>query len=172
MRVWDLRLATLTVAGILTSAAWGQSASNLVVKAATNKHVDLTWSGTAATYTVQRAPLGGSYSPVGTANSASYSDTTIDAYTTYQYQIIAGSSTSNSVTVGPPPVGLTAPAPAPLVGSSPSNSYGYDLTLTLDGNGDPAIAFIWEDPNGDNDYSDTAVLFRSWNRAQYAGIPW
>ena len=171
MRVWDLRLATLAVAGMLTSAAWGQTASNLVVKAATSKRVDLTWTGTAATYTIQRAPLGGSYSSVGTATSASYSDTTVDAYTTYQYQIVAGSSTSNHVTVGPPPVGLSAPAPAPLVGATPSNSYGYDLTLTLDGNGDPAFAFIWEDPNADNDYSDTAVLFRSWNRAQYTWNP-
>ena len=168
MRAWVLQIASLSVMGILSVSAWGQS--NLAVKAATNKRVDLSWSGTASSYTIQRAPLGGAFASIGTAASPTYSDTTVDAYTTYQYQIVAG-ATSNSVTVGPPPSGLTAPAPAPLVGSTPSNTYGNDLTLALDGNGDPAFAFVWEDPNGDGDLTDTALMFRSWNRAQYAWNP-
>lgn len=167
MRFWDLRIAPLSIWGFFALAGWGQTASNLAVKAATSKRVDLTWTGTAASYTIQRAPLGGTFGSIGTSATASYSDTTIDPYTTYQYEIVAVSSASNNITVGPPPAGLTAPAPAPLVGSTPSNSYGYDLTLTLDGNGDPAFAFLWDDPNGDTDHSDTTLLFRSWNRAKY-----
>src|SRR4051812_34840436 len=97
----------------LVAATWGQAPSGLTVKAATNKKVDLGWSGTAPSYTVQRRVLGGSYGNIATVNNATtYSDTTIDAYTSYQYQIVAGASTaSNQVTVGPPPSGFSTVAP-------------------------------------------------------------
>src|SRR4051812_29445388 len=108
LSVWGL----LSVSAVAPAAA--QSAGTLTVKAATSKKVDLNWTGSAATYTVQRAALGGAFAAIQTVNSPTYSDTTIDPYTTYQYQIVAGSSTSNSVTVGPPPSGLTTAAPAPL----------------------------------------------------------
>ena len=141
--------------------------SNLNVKAATSKRVDLAWTGSASSYTVQRAVLGASFVTIGTATTTSYSDTTVDPYTTYRYQIVA-SATSNAVTVGPPPVGFSVAAPPP--GSSASGivgNYGYDLSMALDANGDPAFAFIFFDPNQDTDASDSQLLFRSWNRAQY-----
>jgi hypothetical protein len=92
----------------------------------------------------------------------------IDSYSTYDYQVISGGASSNSVTVGPPPSGVSNAAPAPLRGSTPAADYGYNIALTLDGNGDPAFLFGWADPNGDTDDSDGQLLFRSWNRAQYA----
>jgi hypothetical protein len=111
------------LAGIaICAAAFAQAPSGLTVKAATSKKVDLNWTGTAPGYTVQRAVLGGSFSNLATVTTgATYSDTSIDAYTTYQYQIVANpasgaSSPSNQVTVGPPPQRASPnphPRPAP-----------------------------------------------------------
>lgn len=66
---------------------------------------------------VQRAPLGGSFSDLTTVTTLSASDTSIDPYTTYQYQVVAitsagRSAASNEITVGPPPSGFTNAAPA------------------------------------------------------------
>ena len=154
--------------------AWAQAPSALTVKAATGKKVDLTWSGAAPSYTVQRRTLGGTYATVGTVTTAAYSDTAIDAYTTYQYQALAnGTATpSNQVTVGPPPSGFTVVAPAPgAPGSDTTKQYGWDLNMALDGNGDPAFAWIYYNPSGNSDPSDSQLLFRSWNRAQYTWNP-
>ncbi len=169
------RLFLLTV--ITGISTWAQAPTGLSVKAATNKKIDLAWSGTAAGYTVQRRTLGGTYANLATVSAASYSDTAIDPYTTYQYQIVANlasgaSSPSNQVTAGPPPAGFSVAAQAPgAAGSDAANNYGYDLSMALDGNGDPAFAFIQQDPNLDNDYTDTQVMFRSWNRAAYTWNP-
>ena len=168
-------LGALLVFGAMTGIpGWAQAPSGLTVKGATSRKIDLAWSGSAASYTVQRRALGGGYGDLATVATASYSDSSVDAYTTYQYQIVANltsgaSSPSNQVTVGPPPAGFTIAAPAPSSGE-PSN-YGYDLSMALDGNGDPAFAFIQQDPNSDGDYSDTQVLFRSWNRVTYNWNP-
>src|SRR5262249_20138421 len=145
------------------------------VKSATSKRVDLSWTGTGSSYQIQRAPLGGSYTTIQTVNSTTASDTQFDPATTYQYQIVAtglvNSAPSNSVTVGPPPTGFSTAAPAPLVGGTPAPRYGEDLSMILDGNGDPALAFLQDDPNQDNDFTDGQLLFRSWNRAQYRWNP-
>ena len=39
--------------------------------------------------------------------------------------------------------------------------------MTLDANADPALAWVFYDPNDDTDGSDTKIEFRSWNRALY-----
>ena len=39
----------------------------------------------------------------------------------------------------------------------------------LDENGDPAMAYLVIDPNGDGDESDNTLCFVSWNRAAYPG---
>jgi hypothetical protein len=167
----------LLLAAVTGISAWSQAPTGLSVKAATSKKIDLAWSGAAAGYTVQRRTLGGTYGNAATVTTAAYSDTTIDAYTTYQYQIVANlasgaSSPSNQVTVGPPPAGFSVAAQAPgAPGSDAANNYGYDLSMALDGNGDPAFAFIQQDPNLDNDFTDTLVWFRSWNRATYTWNP-
>jgi uncharacterized protein (TIGR03437 family) len=180
MTTLPLRLARLGLAAwafLIAIPLHAQAPSGLTVKAASNQRVDLSWSGTASGYSVQRAILGGPFSNLATVSSATtYSDTTIDAYLTYQYQVVANlssgaSSPSNKVTAGPPPSGITNVAPAPLVGNTPSTTYGYDATVTLDANGDPAVAFLWDDPSATGDHTSTELLFRSWNRAQYSWNP-
>lgn len=160
----------LLAALCLTLPAWAQTPTSLTVTKATSGEIDLTWSGTAPSYTVQRRPLAGSFTTIASPTQQSAVDTQIDAYVTYQYQVLgSGSATpSNQVTVGPPPQGFSLVAPAPVIGGSPVTTYGDDIAMTLDANGDPAFAFVFEDPNQDSDASDTEVLFRSWNRAQYS----
>ncbi len=150
-----------------------QAPAGLTAKTATSKRVDLSWVGTAASYVVQRRTLGGTYADLTTVSSTTASDTQIDPYTTYQYQVLASTASgrsgpSNEITVGPPPAGYSDAAPAP---AGHEDHYGYDLSLVLDGNGDPAFAFVFDDPNQDTDHSDTQLLFRSWNRAKYAWNP-
>lgn len=167
--MYSTRRQGIALLALLLTAAPGltQTIGTLQVKTATSRRVDLTWTGTASSYTIQRRVLGGTYSAVATVTSSTYSDVNLDPYTTYDYQVTSGSSTSNSVTVGPPPSGVSNAAPAPLLGSTPAGDYGYNLSLALDGNGDPAFLFGWADPNGDSDLSDGQLLFRSWNRARY-----
>ena len=177
-----MRLSPLGLTGFVFALVMGiqvlplaaQAPTGLAVKTATSKRVDLAWAGAAASYTVQRRILGGSFSNLASSvTTASYSDTSIDPYTTYQYQVVANlnsgaSSPSGLVTVGPPPAGFTTAAPAPGPPGGPaSGNYGYNLAVTLDGNGDPAFAFIFYDPNLDSDPSDTRIEFQSWNRALY-----
>ena len=163
---FGLALALLAgAAGPLLAQATGLSATK-----ATSSEIDLSWSGSANSYTVQRRSLGGSFTTINTVSSKTVADTQIDAYTTYQYQILAsGSSTSsNIITVGPPPSGFSLVATAPVIGGESVSGYGDDIALAKDSNGDPAFAFIFDDPNQDNDHTDTQLLFRSWNRATYS----
>ncbi len=164
---------SITIALSAAYALAQQAPTGLTITKATTKEIDLSWGGSATTFSVQRAVLGGSFSTIATVNTITrYADSTIDPYTTYQYQIVVGNSApSNQVTVGPPPSGFNNVSAAPIVGGNPVNGYGEDLSMTLDGNGDPAFAFLFVDPNQDGDGSDTQLLFRSWNRAQYTWNP-
>jgi uncharacterized protein (TIGR03437 family) len=158
----------------LASNALAQVPTGLAVKSATSTQVQLTWTGTANSYTVQRAPVGGAFISIATVGATSYTDSQIDPYLDYTYQIVtgtSGASASNEVTTGPPPAGLSVAAPAPVFGNSPGGGYGYNISLALDGNGDPAFAFVWEDPGNQADYTLAQLLFRSWNRAQATWNP-
>jgi len=73
------------------------------------------------------------------------------------------------VIVGPPPGGILNTAPVPK-GTEPPK-YGAASALGLDENGDPMIAFEWQDPNGDGNYSDNDVRFVRWNRAARKWLP-
>ena len=44
-------------------------------------------------------------------------------------------------------------------GSDTTNQYGSDLNMALDGNGDPAFAWIYYNPSGNSDPSDSQLLF-------------
>ena len=152
-----------------TLSAWGQAPTGLTVKSATNTQTQLTWTGAAASYTVQRALVGGPFTNIATVTTTSYTDTTVDAFNQSVYQVIAGTSgtaVSNQVTVGPPPSGLSLAAASPLNGDQVNPSYGDNVSLAFDGNGDPAFAFIFGDPNADAVAADGQLWFRSWNRAQ------
>jgi uncharacterized protein (TIGR03437 family) len=155
---------------VCASAALAQVAPDLTVASATKQRVELSWTGSAASFTVQRRAPGGTFSVIATVTSHSFSDVIVDPYATYQYQVVAAgaSAPSNPVTVGPPPSGFTVVSLAPgVAGSQAAANYGHSLSLAFDANGDPAIAFLYNDPSGDGNPVDTELRFRSWNRAQY-----
>lgn len=155
----------MALALLSVSPAFSQSPTGLTAKSATARQVVLAWSGAASMYTVQRAAPGAPFTTIGTATSTTYTDSTIDPYTTYQYQVLNGSAASAAITIGPPPSGLSVAAPAPSQADQPSQNYGYNMQMVLDGNGDPAFAFVYDDPAGTGDTTKDQVLFVNWNRA-------
>ena len=74
---------------------------------------------------------------------------------------------SNEVTVGPPPYGFNRVVALPA-GVENSGYFGVGLRMALDGNGDPALAYVFHDPNqdNDNDYSDSALYFVKCGKAE------
>src|SRR5262245_58983599 len=104
------------IAGI-ASAQTPAAPTNLTVKSATNRVVQLSWTGDSAAtaYVVERRPLGGTYAPLVTVTGigsaapvTTASDTNFDPFTAYQYRVRATAGTNSSdntaeVTVGPPP---------------------------------------------------------------------
>ncbi len=93
-------------------------------------------------------------------------DSKIDPYGTYRYRVTAaGGKPSNEVIVGPPPFGVLVLATAPATGEP--GVYGTNTALSRDQNGDPAVAFVWSDPNGDGNQSDAEVDFVRWIRARH-----
>jgi uncharacterized protein (TIGR03437 family) len=154
---------------ICTQAIWAQAPTGLTVQSATSSQVQLTWSGTSGNFTVQRAPVGAAFVNIATVQTTSYTDTTIDPYLQFTYQIINAGTTgqvSNQVTVGPPPAGLSLVAASPLNGDQVNLTYGDNVSVAYDSNGDPAFAFLFGDPNADGVASEGQLFFRSWNRAQ------
>ncbi|HZU24437.1 MAG TPA: hypothetical protein VFA04_02890 [Bryobacteraceae bacterium] len=143
------------------------TAQQLTVKAASARHVLLGWTGSGACCIVERKAGDSPWQKLATPGAGGYEDTAIDPWATYHYRIRAGEQgqPSNEVTVGPPPAGVLKAAPAPK-GVDPAK-YGVNTAVALDENGDPAIAFVWSDPNGDNDTADTEVMFVRWDRARY-----
>ena len=157
-------LFLLTLSGL-----WGQAPTGLTVKSATNTQTQLSWTGTAANYTVQRALVGAPFTNIAAVTTTSYTDTTLDPYNQTIYQVIAGTSgtaVSNQVMVGPPPSGLSLAAASPLNGDQVNLTYGENVSLAFDGNGDPAFAFLFGDPNADGNNAAGQLWFESWNRAQ------
>jgi uncharacterized protein (TIGR03437 family) len=62
----------------------------------------------------------------------------------------------------PPGFSIAAANPNPVNGTT---GFGQHVSMTFDSNGDPALAFIVLDENGDGDPSDSRLYFVSWNRA-------
>jgi hypothetical protein len=153
---------------LLTNLA---AAQKLQVTTATAKRVALSWDGSAASWTIERKSGSGTFQKIASANATTYEDTTIAADGTYTYRVRGGdaATASNEVTVGPPPSGLVKAAPLPA-GAVPDH-YGVFSAMALDENGDPAIAFVWLDPNKDNDNADSELRFARWDRAKYRFSP-
>jgi hypothetical protein len=156
-------------------SAWAQAPqppTALTVRSATAKSVQLAWtaSADAKSYGVQRKS-GGDYATVLPAATTSATDNTIDPYTTYTYRVVAindngTSSATNEVTVGPPPYGFQTVLKGPT--DDTVYHFAVALRMVLDTNGDPAMAYIMQDPNNDGDDNDSTLHFLSWNRAAYA----
>src|SRR3954454_16594858 len=142
-------------------------AQQLRVKSADIKSIKLEWTGAAPEWTVERKAGNTPFQKVGTTAAANYEDTKINPYGTYRYRVSApGVKPSNEVVAGPPPAGVQAAAPAPNSGEP--GQYGVNSAIARDGNGDPAIAFVWQDPKADGNMSETEVDFVRWDRAAYA----
>jgi hypothetical protein len=162
------------LAFLCATALWAQAPStpgSLTVKSATSKQVQLTWASAdgAKSYVVERSAETGE-SIVIAAAAAALTDSAIDPYTTYIYRVRAindagQSAASSDVTVGPPPYGFNVVVAGP--NEQVQSLLGMGLRMILDANGDPAMAYVLQDPNADGDESDNSLWFVSWNRAQY-----
>lgn len=156
------------------SAQTPQAPTALTVVSATSKQVQLSWQPApgANGYAVQRKSLNGTYATFANVTAASATDNTIDPYATYVYRVIATADSaqsdgSNEVKVGPPPERFSVASLAPPHSHDLHPDYGRGLRMILDSNGDPALSFLWVDPNVDGDNTDSQLYFMSWNRAQY-----
>lgn len=151
----------------------------LIVTFASRTEIDLAWAASATpgvTYEVQRSPVGGAWASVATAlTGTTWADTgassPLDPDTDYTYRVRAVNAAGSSHwadadhPAGPPPSGFQIAAPAPV--GSDSTGYGLELSMALDGNGDPALAFDWMDPDQNGDASDSNLNFVSWSRADF-----
>lgn len=149
----------------------------LTVVSATSTQTQLSWGGVsgATGYAVQRKTFGNDYATINTVKVTTAADSTIVPSTAYSYRIVAlndagPSNPSNEVVVGPPPFGFSVAFPGPadpvLLGRS-----GNAVRMVLDSNGDPALAYLIQDPNNNNDFTAGILQFVNWNRAQYQWNP-
>jgi hypothetical protein len=150
------------------------AALTLTVSSASNRAVGLSWTGASGPVVLERKPAGTPWpttpvAPLTSPTGAAYADASIDAFATYTYRVKAGAVLSNEVTVGPPPVGMSQVLRMPaLLLNNNSRSFAGITRLVFDANGDPLLAYVTTDANGDGDPADGALFTVSWNRARYA----
>ncbi len=136
----------------------------LIVAAATASQVQLQWQGTSEAYTVERKTGTAQWTGLPVATAATFTDTAIDAMSTYTYRVRSGrapalSAPSNEVVVGPPPVGHHVIAPLPK--GEEQGNFAQHPQMVRDSNGDPAIAYSAGVP------AQLKVYFIAWDRAHY-----
>ena len=168
---------------ILTITAWAQPQAPTALQAtsATKAAVALSWTSTdstAAAFRVERRLLGGnSFSTLGSPTTRAYTDSTIDAMTTYVYRVRAAdaasnfSDPSNEITVGPPPVGVSLMSPFRNLNFFDETQFGIRPLMTLDSNGDPAVVYSVSSPNnvdGTDTSADSFLEFVGWDRKAYS----
>ena len=159
-----IRTAWMLLLAILAAPAYGEV--RLQADAATTKQVVLSWTGGGSrTCEVARASGSGAFSTIATTAEGKTEDSKIAPYSTYRYRVTCAPEKSGEITVGPPPAGFHLIAPRP--DKRPDSSFGRLPSVALDGNGDPAVAFVYADPNGDGNYADSEIEFVAWDRAGY-----
>ncbi|MBI4894041.1 MAG: fibronectin type III domain-containing protein [Acidobacteria bacterium] len=152
----------------------------LTVVSATRSAVQLAWGATTApAYLIERKTLDGDYATLATSEPNSYTDRTIDPFTTYLYRVrstqppASSSDPTREVTVGPPPVGLSVASPLAAgvanYALEAEYTFGVRLRAVLDSNGDPALAYQVVTPSPND--AQSAIEFVSWNRALYQWNP-
>lgn len=168
----------------LTTAVWAQpqAPSALQATSATKSAVALSWSSTdsmATAYRVERRLLGDTiYATIGSPTARTFTDSTVDAMTTYVYRVRASDAASNfsnpssEIIIGPPPVGVSLISPfRPELNFFDESQFGIRPLMTLDSNGDPAIVYSVESPNnaaGSDATADSFFEFVGWDRRVYA----
>jgi len=72
--------------------------TNLAATAVSTSQINLSWTGSkgATSYIVQRSPDGITWTQVGTATATSFSDASLSAGTTYDYEVLASNAAGNS----------------------------------------------------------------------------
>jgi hypothetical protein len=140
----------------------------LRVKSANANSVQLEWTGTTGPVTVVRTS-GTAAQNLATTDQSKYEDKSIGRLATYRYRVSANGKSSNEVTVGPPPGGVTNAAPVPK--NVDPGKYGQASAIAFNEDGDPVITFEWVDPKGENDYTKNEVWFVRWSRADYRWLP-
>jgi hypothetical protein len=171
MKAVLLPLLALAISGAIVFPSTAEAQLKLKADSATSKQVALSWSGGAGRdCRLQRragpATSAVTWATIATTKDSSAKDTKIDAGGTYWYRVNCAAENSNEVTVGPPPSGFHLIAPKP--DKHPDTALGRVNTVALDGNGDPAVAFIFADVNGDGHFEDSEIQFVAWDRAKYA----
>ena len=163
-----LRLLFIICSIGLTAAS--AQVPQLSVVSATSKQVQLTWTAVpGASYSVYRVPTvvassgipGSSLNismptgsqPIATVNGTSWTDSTFDLSTTYTYFLGVGNNQfSNKMMIGPPPLGFNVVVPSTEDNCETANILER---MTFDKIGDPAMAYMVLDPNGDGDEAMT-----------------
>jgi hypothetical protein len=181
-----MRRFFLALVGTAAAAFALDPPTALTVVSATNKQVKLAWAagGNSATqYLIERRTLESTtYGTVATivpdnnkVLATTYTDAAFDPFTAYVYRVRGVNTTplpadvsspTNEVTAGPPPYGYTRVVPTPdnlLVEST----FGHHAEMALDPSGDPVLAWLFVDPNGDGDTSDSEIWALRWDRAHY-----
>ena len=138
----------------------------LKAERATSREVEFLWTGASGRECrLERKAGAGSWEPVASSKEGKAKDAGIAAAATYNYRVSCGAQSSNDITVGPPPAGFHLIAPKP--DKHANTAFGRLISLALDANGDPAVAFVYVDPNGDGNSADSQLMFASWDRAAY-----
>lgn len=166
MRPWRLLIPAVAAAACLAQA---QKPEGLRATSATKSKVELAWTavGGAAGYKVERRLAGTSeFSVIGSPTDATFTDTKIGPMATYVYRVRASAkgAPSNQIVVGPPAPGFHVAAPSP---KGRESDFGIHTCMELDANGDPILAYVFDDPNRDTNHEDTELYFLTWSRAKY-----
>jgi hypothetical protein len=181
-----MRILPLVLLATAAAAYALEPPTALTVVSATDRQVKLAWTagGTSTTqYIVERRPLEAtSFGPIATVVpddkkvlATAFTDTAFDPFTAYVYRVRGVntalltpdvSDPTNEVTAGPPPYGYTNVVPTPAKLPYEAN-FGHHTQMALDPSGDPVLAWLYLDPNSDNDFSDSALWTLRWDRAHY-----
>ena len=150
---------------LLTTAPLGAQVQ-LKAERATAKQVEFSWTGGAGhECRLERKAGASGWALVAASSEGKATDAKVDAFGTYNYRVGCAGQTSREITVGPPPAGFHLIAPKPE--KHQDTAFGRLISLTLNANGDPAVAFVYMDPNGDGNYADSQLMFVTWDRAVY-----
>lgn len=149
---------------MIALTAFAQIPDNFKIAAATNRQVQLTWTGSQQV-TVDRKTQSGAYTSLSTTATTPYTDTTIASWETYTYRIRVGAANSAEFTVGPPPFGFNTVVPYPSTAFA-EVTLGRGTRMIVDGNGDPMIAYVRSDQSNPGEVNN-GVYFIRWDRLNY-----